>query len=621
MIQVANVSKSYGSQALLSEVSFNINRGERIGLVGRNGHGKTTLFRLLLGREEPDSGTLTIPKNYTLGHLDQEPVFFHPTVMEEACSILKEGRENDRWRVERILAGLGFTTDDLLKSPEELSGGFQVRLNLAKVLASAPDLLLLDEPTNYLDLPSIRWLVPVLRQWKGELMVITHDRGFMDQVTTHTLGIHRRRIRKIEGPTEKLYEQILKEEETYEQTRLNDEKKRQQQELYISRFRAKARLAGLVQSRIKMLERQEKRERLDPVHTLEFEFRAAPFEAKWMGQVRNLSFSYSGEAPYLFEDTSLPIGPRDRVCVIGRNGKGKSTLLKVLAGRLQPLRGDVAYHPVLRIGYYGQTYTNELNPERTVAEEIQASSSDCTAEKARDLCGNLMFPGDLALKKIAVLSGGEKSRVVLGRLLLQPSNLLLLDEPTNHLDMESSDALLAALDGYEGSVVMVTHNEMFLHALANRLVIFDRGGATVFEGTYRDFLDRIGWESDEPDQASMAEGVEKEPPPARRERQDVKKARALLLQERSRVLRPLEADLRALESAIMALEAEQNANNEALVEASTTGDAPAIARLAKRNTKIPAELKTLYKRLDPTAREFEARTEEFRVRMEALGEG
>jgi ATP-binding cassette subfamily F protein 3 len=229
VLKAANLDKAYGSQVLFREVSFNVNRRERIGLVGRNGHGKTTLFRLILGLEEPDAGTVTVPKHYTLGHVEQEVNFSRPTVRQEACVALKGGAEGEAWRAEKILLGLGFSTADLDRDPRELSGGYQVRLNLAKVLAAEPDCLLLDEPTNYLDIVSIRWLSRFLREWKGELLLITHDRSFMDGVTTHTLAIHRRKVRKFTGGTAKAYEQIAQEEETHEKTRLNDEKKRKQE--------------------------------------------------------------------------------------------------------------------------------------------------------------------------------------------------------------------------------------------------------------------------------------------------------------------------------------------------------------------------------------------------------
>ena len=282
----------------------------------------------------------------------------------------------------------------------------------------------------------------------------------------------------------------------------------------------------------------------------------------------------------------------------------------------------MAFHPALRTGYYGQTYDNELDPGRTVMEQIQAASPDCTAERARSLCGSLMFAGDLALRPVGVLSGGEKSRVLLGKLLVEPTNLLLLDEPTNHLDMESTDALLEALDAYEGAVVMVTHNEMFLHALANRLVVFDRGRVIVFEGSYQDFLDRIGWETDETDDAANASDEKvAETVSTGRDRQDVKKARARLLQERSKVMRPLEAEIQRLETAIVELEAEQGAVNEALIAASTSGDGAAIAPLARRNAQIPGERDALYSKLDAVTRKAEERSAEFKARFEVMEGG
>ena len=618
MIKISKIGKSYGSQALFQDVSFSLNRRERVGLVGRNGHGKTTLFRIILGLEEPDAGEVTVPRHYTLGYVEQEVRFSRPTVRDEACLALKDGA-GEAWRAEKVLLGLGFSMADLERDPRELSGGYQVRLNLAKVLVAEPDCLLLDEPTNYLDIVSIRWLAQALREWKGELLLITHDRSFMDGVTTHTLAIHRRKVRKFVGGTAKVYEQIAQEEETHEKTRINDEKKRRQEELYVRRFRAKARLAGQVQSRIKMLARREKMEKLQALETLEFAFNAAPFDAKRMGEVRGLSFAYAQCAPRLFSDLSFGLGTRDRLCIVGKNGRGISTLLKLLAGRLRPLDGSVAYHPSLRIGYLGQTPEHELHPDLTVAEELMAAAPGCTLDRARDLAGALMFPGDMALRKTALLSGGEKSRVLMGKVLLTPCHLLLLDEPTNHLDMESCDALLAALDAFEGSVVMVTHNEMFLHALATRLVVFDRGRAFEYLGSYQRFLDDVGWEGDE----SETQSVPEQPPvdASPRDRQEAKRTKAKLLQERSRVLRPLEEESARLEAAITALEGEQAANDEALVRASTDGDAPAIASLARRQREIPPLLDGLYDRLDAVTRDLEARTAGFAARLVALDGG
>jgi len=252
MLQVTNIEKSYGKQLLFDGVGFTVNPRERVGLVGRNGHGKSTLFRMILGEEHQDAGTITVPSGYTIGHLSQHIHFTENTVLGEACLALppNEDHIDESYKAEAILHGLGFTNDDFDRHPSTLSGGYQVRLNLAKVLASEPNLLLLDEPTNYLDIVSVRWLTQFLRAWRNELIIITHDRDFMDSVTTHTMIIHRYKMRKVAGGTQKLYDQILMEEEIYEKTRQNDEKKRKEVEQFINRFRAQATKASAVQSRI-----------------------------------------------------------------------------------------------------------------------------------------------------------------------------------------------------------------------------------------------------------------------------------------------------------------------------------------------------------------------------------
>ena len=261
MLTVKNLSKSYGAQLLFTDVSFNINPGERIGLVGRNGHGKTTLLRLIQGEELPDTGEIIIPNGYRLGYLEQHLAFREPTLLAEACLGLPKERKDEVWQVEKVLMGLGFRREDFTRAPGEFSGGFQIRLNLAKVLVSGVNLLMLDEPTNYLDLPSLRWLTGLLKNWPNELILITHDRGFMDQVITHTLGIHRQRIRKIPGGSSKYYEQMAKEEEIYEKTRLNEEKKRRAAG---HRRSLQSTLSGRVQSRIRP-SRRGRMEKLAPI--------------------------------------------------------------------------------------------------------------------------------------------------------------------------------------------------------------------------------------------------------------------------------------------------------------------------------------------------------------------
>ena len=302
MIQVSNLSKSYGAQVIFDDIGFTVNAGERIGLVGRNGHGKTTLFRMITGLEKPDSGVIGIPNNYTIGYLSQHLNFTENSVLKEGCLGLRsfEDGRDESYKVETILMGLGFSGGDFSRSPLDLSGGYQVRLNLAKLLVSEPNLLLLDEPTNYLDVVSIRWLTRFLRSWKGEMILITHDRDFMDGVTTHTMGIHRTGLRKIAGPTDKLYQQILMEEEVYEQTRVNEEKKRKDIEQFINRFRAQATRARAVQSKIKALQKKERLDRMSEIKDLDFAFTSAPFTGKYLIEAEGVSFSFDPSGPPLY---------------------------------------------------------------------------------------------------------------------------------------------------------------------------------------------------------------------------------------------------------------------------------------------------------------------------------
>ena len=617
MLRVENLSKSYGSVVLFDGVSFSINPRERVGLTGRNGHGKTTLFRLIIGEEHPDSGVIAVPKNYAVGHVSQHLAFSAASAVDEACQGLPEEERSDRWRAEKVLAGLGFGADEMLRPPSELSGGFQVRLNLARALLAAPDLLLLDEPTNYLDIASIRWLSRFLSDWKGELMLITHDRSFMDGVVTHTMGIHRKKIRKIKGDTGKLYEQIAKEEEIYEKTRLNDEKKRREMELFISRFRAKARLANMVQSRIKTLEKRERLDRLEKIRDLEFSFNLAPFTGRHLLSASGLAFSYSGGPPFLFEGLDIAIGKNDRVCVIGKNGRGKTTLLKVLAGELSPVRGEVSGQLHLKTGYYAQTNTTSLRPTFSVEEEIASGLASSDRQTARNICGSMLFEGDGALKPIRVLSGGEKARVLLGKTIATPANLLLLDEPTNHLDMGSCDALLEALDVFEGAIVMVTHNEMFLHALATRIVAFQGGRASVHEGSYRDFLDRVGWEDeDEAAPGRRTEGREEGPVSNKKE---FRRIRTEIISRRAKALKPLEKRMAEMEKLIAEEESASAAEHEALVEASQAGDGGLIASLSKSAHDRAERIDALYEELDGFTRLYEDLSTQFDVELAALG--
>jgi len=493
MITIQDLSISFDGKALFKDVNVHFNQKEKVGLIGRNGSGKSTFLKLLLKELEPDNGEIKIPRNYQIGYLEQHIRFSHQTIIDEVASVLPEERIYETWKGEKILNGLGFSDEEMLQDPNLFSGGYQVKVNLAKLLLLEPNLLLLDEPTNYLDIHSIRWLKKFLKDWNEELILITHDRNFMDSIITHTLNIHRGNFRKFPGNTKKIKEQILQEEEIYEKTRINQEREREKTQAWIDRFKSKATLASRAQSRAKMLEKKEVKEKLDTIVNLDFNFNYLNYNSKQnLMKVTDISFGYDPNK-ILINNLSFNVQKGDKICIIGKNGKGKSTLLKLLSKEIDVLNGEINIHEKVEIGYFGQMNIDRLNNDNSIYEEVQSVDPSIPETKVRTICAHMMFPGKASNKKIGILSGGERSRVTLGRILLNPVNLLFLDEPTNHLDMESTETLMEAVQRFEGSVIMVTHDEYFLNKIANKLIIYDEGKAFFHNGDYRDFQKKIGW--------------------------------------------------------------------------------------------------------------------------------
>ena len=617
MIRIENLHKSYGDLILFEGINFALNEKERVGVVGRNGHGKTTLFRMILGKENPDSGSIVIPKNYRIGYVSQNLEFRRGTILAEAASALPEPEKDQHWKAEKILAGLGFNQVDFQKQPGEFSGGYQVRLNLAKALIAEPDLLLLDEPTNFLDIVSIRWIERFLQSWPHEIMLISHDRSFMDKLVTHTMGIHRGGVRKIEGDTAKYYDQIAQDEEVYEKTRMKDARRRKEIEQFITRFRAKARQANLVQSRMKTLQKMEKKQKLEKLKILDFSFSSSPFEARHLLSAHNVNFAYDARKP-LVQNFKITVEAGERICMVGPNGKGKSTLLKLLAEELEPDSGQLKYHPAVKKGYFEQSSVATLVENRTVLDEIIISNPDGDRQRARNVCGAMMFSGDDALKKISVLSGGEKSRVMLGKLLVSPTNLLLLDEPTNHLDMESCDALLAAIDNFEGTVIMVTHNEMFLYALAQRLIVFQNDGIDVFSGSYQRFLEKGGWQDE-----SKMNDIRQQPDikadvSVKATKKELRRQRSEIISRRSRVVRPIQQRAAAVENEIEKNERELDRLNQSMQQAAQTQDGTKIAEISRAIHLCRHTIDGLFEQLEELTQDLEARNAEFDSLLDRL---
>lgn len=606
MIELTNISKSYPTSELYSELNLRLNPGEKVGLVGRNGSGKSTLFKLILNEEQADSGEISIPKNYRIGALKQYFDFTEKNLLDETALALGEDDKYNIYKAEKILFGLGFSHEDLLKAPKEFSGGYQIRINLAKLLLTEPNMLLLDEPTNYLDILSIRWLKNFLKTFEGEVILITHDRDFMDSVCTHTMGIIRKSAFMIQGNTYKFYELLASNEEHYEKQKIAQEKKIKDLEEFIAKNKARASTAALAQSKVKILDKIEVMEDLQFDSNLEFNFNFKDTAAKYLLEVKDVSFGYSAKN-ILFKDISFALSKGETIGIIGKNGKGKSTLLNVIANELTALSGDINYHPSTVFGHFGQTNISHLNKSNTIMDEIHSANIKLPESSIRGICGLMMFSGDNAKKKISLLSGGEKSRVMLGKIIAKDVNLLFLDEPTNHLDMDSIDALTTAIKAFEGSCIIVTHSEDLLRATCDRLIVFTNEGADYFNGTYDEFLEKIGWEDD------VVEVKKVKAPKVNKK--ESKRLRAAIVAEKSKATGPLKKEVDKLEKEIEKLEVLLGNDESELTKATNKGDNNASIELLKNIANYEKDIETKFSALEITQTKLDELNKDFEKRM------
>ncbi len=609
MIQLTNISKRFGSKELFSNMNFRLNSGDRVGLVGRNGTGKSTLFKLILDEEYPDDGEISIPKGYKIGSLKQHLEFSEKTLRDETALALSEDDKFSIYKVEKILFGLGFTHGDLDQDPLSFSGGYQIRINLAKLLITKPNLLLLDEPTNYLDILSLRWLKSFLKSFDGEVILITHDRDFMDAISTHTMGIVRKTLSIFSGNTHKFYAQLEADDEHYEKQKVSQDKKRKELEEFIAKNKARASTAAQAQSKVKLLEKMDDMDSIVDESNLEFDFNFKDTPAKVLLDVKDLSFGYTQDN-ILFKDISFTLKKGETLGIIGKNGKGKSTLLNTIAKELKQLNGSVEYHLSTSFGHFGQTNISHLNPNNNIMDEIYISNSKLAESTVRGICGSMMFSGDDVKKKISLLSGGEKSRVMLGQILAKDVNLLFLDEPTNHLDMQSIDSLIKAIKNFKGSCIIVTHSEELLRQVCDRLIVFSKEGASYFDGTYDEFLEKIGWEDEEFEQV-----VKKAPKINKKEN---KKLRASLIQERNKLSTPLKKEVEKLESSIMEIEEEVSKKQEELIQASNSGDNSKIIELSSIILKYEKEIEDKFELLEENQLKFDEIIDEYDKKLEEI---
>jgi ATPase subunit of ABC transporter with duplicated ATPase domains len=540
MISFSNINKQYGKQLIFVDASFQLNPGEKVGLVGPNGSGKTTLFRMVVGEEEPDEGEVSVPKKLTIGHFrqDVEEMSGRP-VLDEA--IAGSGRIGDlhheledlqkaledpsqAGEMDRILArfgevqeeyehlggytleaqarevlhGLGFADDQIDGDVGALSGGWKMRVALARVLVGRPDVLLMDEPTNHLDIESIIWLEEFLKSYPGALLMTSHDRDFMNRVVTKIADIDSGEIITYSGDYD-FYERERAIQEANQQAAFA----RQQamfakEQRFIDRFRTHAAKAAQVQSRIKALDKIEKVELPKQRHVVKFEFRVPPRSGDQVAVIENLYKSYGSRA--IYQGFNLTIRRGERWAVMGRNGAGKTTLLKMIAGASEPDRGSVTLGASLSMGYFAQQSLDVLDPDLTIIEQLEKDFPQDGMGSLRTLAGAFQFSGDDVDKKIRALSGGEKSRLAMARMLYNPPNFLVLDEPTNHLDLATKEMLVEALKDFEGTMIFVSHDRTFLRGLSSR--VLELGGDSgrdrnplVYPGSYVEYVQKTGHEA------------------------------------------------------------------------------------------------------------------------------
>lgn len=491
MLSVHNVSKAYAGRTLFSGVSFHINRGEKIGLIGPNGAGKSTLFSLLLRESTPDDGQVTMERGLNFGFLPQESAPVEDvTVLQLATGHVDE---HQRWELEpkakRILKGLAFRESDFERRARTLSGGWVMRAHLARLLVQEPDLLLLDEPTNHLDLESLLWFQDYLQTYPGAILMISHDREFLNALCDSMLEIAHSKVIRYRGNYDDYLREKAAREEQMQSAFENQQREIAKLQQWANRFKAKANFASRAQDKLKMIDRME---RLDApqqaAKTVKFRFPQPPRSGQRVITLKGIDFSY-GQTP-VYHDLNFEVERGQRLVLVGPNGAGKSTLLKLLAGALTPQSGKYELGHNVKLGYFAQYRGDVLNMRHTVLQSAMDLPSRPGEQLARTLLGSFLFHGDDVFKPVGVLSGGEKSRLALVRLLLDPPNLLLMDEPTTHLDMGSIDALIGALEDYEGTLVFISHDVHFIRAMARSVLHIAAGVLTPYAGDYQYYLDK-----------------------------------------------------------------------------------------------------------------------------------
>lgn len=651
---VNNVSLSFGGRTLFDGVNFQVNDRDRVGLVGPNGTGKTTLLKLIMGQMKPDSGETRRLRGLRLGYLPQEALDVPDRKIMDwmidavpGAALLKsqiDELERDlettadldqqaeigerlshlhteldhldalfsRHEAERILFGLGFHENDLSRSMSELSGGWRMRAALARLLFEQTDVLLLDEPTNHLDVPSVHWLDEYLGSFNQALVLICHDREFLNKHIRRVVSLEEEGVKAYTGNYDQYLKMREQEEKITEAQSKKQERKVKEAQRFIDRFRAKSSKARQAQSKIKLLDKMELIQTFKKRKQIHFTFPHVEQSGRDVLALSRISKSF--KSLKLYDDVTLRVQRGDRVAIIGPNGAGKTTLLRIMANELAPDSGKVVYGHNSCFSYYAQHHTEQLNPNATVLEEVNRAVPDAGVGYIRDVCGAFLFSGDDVDKAVGVLSGGEKARVALARLLVAPGNLMMMDEPTNHLDLFSSEILIDALSKYGGTLVFVSHNQSFVNQLASKIWNIENGKIEEFPGNLEDYfyhreqLEQAGMGNSSGRSAGALESERAGEKPHRKDREARKEQRRIEAQKRQRISRevePLKKELADLEDSIGKLEKRESEVSKQLADPEIYQIPEKTHPLLDEYDQVRGELDRLMKRWEECQLRFE----------------
>lgn len=644
MITVLGISKFLGKKDLFRDVSFTVRPGERIGLIGANGTGKTTLFSILMGETEADAGSVLKSRNLRVGWLPQQAfplpvktILAHamdihhelPVIeaeIETLQQVLENAQDGDQTReaalrlahlieclehmggydlearARKVLAGLGFLSNRLDSPVSSLSGGWAMRLELARLLLAEPDFLLLDEPTNHLDLQSLLWLEQYLLGARSAMMVVSHDRAFLNKIVSRILELDRARLQEFAGNYDDYLREKAQRQEIHLASYRNQQERIKQMERFIERNRYRKDRARQAQSRIKQMEKVERIEAPGEQATIHFAFPQPPRSGKRVLELVDVHKAYGHNTVY--DNLALVVERGDRIAFIGPNGSGKSTLLKVLAGAEAPTSGERLVGTLTRIGYYAQHQWEQLHLEWTVLEEASSVAGDVTQTRLRGLLGAFLFHNDDVSKRISVLSGGEKARLTFCKLLLQQPNFLLLDEPTNHLDIPSRDVLETSLETFDGTMCFISHDRHFINRIANKILVVEKGRAHLLPGNFDDYQ---GIWKQRIDEAGTDERTEEELDDAKRDGSAIRKTQthkriqAEKRNELYRLKKPLQHRLDHLEASLETAHIQLDRLNECLGDPATYQNGGRVQELQRQYQECQATIEALTREWEENA--------------------